>query len=402
MADVPTDSIFSFHNPVDQDIELSSPYITAIFSKQTGLLQSMQLLESGMKKKLNMNFQAYRSEDFRSGAYLFQPNLAEPIKNVSGRFPVIRVIKGPVTSEISVMYQNILEITSRIYHTDGTLGAALETVATFDLVQLQELNTELFMKLDTDIDNQRTFYTDANGFQIMERITNPALPFEGNYYPITSSVYIEDLQGRFTVLTSHAHGAASLRSGSVEIMLDRRLRYDDSRGLGEGVLDNKKTVAHFWLVLEMLSGDRISDAVPNLSRLGHLLSENLNYPAVILVVDSGEEKPLHPTLSFLDGSFPCDYHLVNFRTLPVGEDFGKPSDTSLLILHRKGYHCQIQSALNNVHCPSNSTSSFKNVKVQAMNNVSLTGIYAYNKIQNLDEIRIEPMNIQSYGITFAN
>ena len=33
-------------------------------------------------------------------------------------------------------------------------------------------------------------------------------------------------------------------------MLDRRLRYDDGKGLGEGVLDTKRTPSRFFLLLE--------------------------------------------------------------------------------------------------------------------------------------------------------
>lgn len=41
-----------------------------------------------------------------------------------------------------------------------------------------------------------------------------------------------------------------LPSGVMEVMLDRRLSQDDSRGLGQGVRDSKKTPSRFKLLIE--------------------------------------------------------------------------------------------------------------------------------------------------------
>ena len=38
--------------------------------------------------------------------------------------------------------------------------------------------------------------------------------------------------------------------GWLEVMIDRRSSYDDSRGMGEGVLDTRPTSHKYWMLFE--------------------------------------------------------------------------------------------------------------------------------------------------------
>ena len=38
--------------------------------------------------------------------------------------------------------------------------------------------------------------------------------------------------------------------GWLEVIVDRRASYDDARGMGEGILDNRDTEHRYWLLLE--------------------------------------------------------------------------------------------------------------------------------------------------------
>lgn len=394
-------SIFSFQSPTDVDIELTTASITARFSKQNGLLQSIGLKDYDIINEVSLALQAYKSEEFRSGAYLFHPLTTEPVQNISGRFPIIRTVRGQLCSEVTAIYSNIVTITQRVYHISGPLSEGVELEVVSDIAQIFDVNLELFLKVKTDIKSGNTFYTDSNGFQMIKRQTLASLPLEANYYPATSAVYLEDNHSRLTTLLSHAHGVASVNSGWIEIMLDRRLRGDDNRGLGEGVIDNKRTAAQFWVLLEAIK-EEATDEVPTLSLKSHLLSSAMSHPPVVVATHSFEQRNLKPKIEFLESGFPCNIELLNLRTMPSEEDFDVPSNNSLLILHNKGFSCKIKSWVEN-HCARQQNRfklQFKNVLLSSVSKTSLTGIQPLNSAKNNSVLEVDSMHLTSYNITF--
>jgi Glycosyl hydrolases family 38 C-terminal domain len=94
-----------------------------------------------------------------------------------------------------------------------------------------------------NFDNNQTFYTDSNGLEMQKRILNyresyDFLSFEqvsGNYYPINSAIAIVDESQnlQFTVLNDRSQGGSVLKPGRIELMQNRRLLFDDGRGVGE-------------------------------------------------------------------------------------------------------------------------------------------------------------------------
>lgn len=177
--------------------------------------------------------------DERSGAYLFLPN--GPAKPLRIDNPTVLISEGVLETSVStglpfVIHKTILrddDVEMRNYVNIGDMG-----------------NQEIVMRLTTNIMNGHEFYTDLNGFQILKRVNLNKLPLQGNYYPVPSSIYIEDELTRLTLLSAQPLGGSSLTSGQIDIMQDRRLKQSDGRGLGEGVLDNKPVLHIFRLIVE--------------------------------------------------------------------------------------------------------------------------------------------------------
>ena len=57
----------------------------------------------------------------------------------------------------------------------------------------------------------------------------------GNYYPINSAIAIRDSKLQMTVLNDRSQGGSVLEEGRIELMQNRRLLYDDDRGVDEAL-----------------------------------------------------------------------------------------------------------------------------------------------------------------------
>jgi lysosomal alpha-mannosidase len=101
---------------------------------------------------------------------------------------------------------------------------------------------EVFVRYRTDIQSgdDPVLLTDSNGRELQTRVYNkrptfdwkPTQNISGNYYPVTAIASIRDDSGdrQFSLITDRSQGAASLRAGELELMLNRRLLYKGEVG----------------------------------------------------------------------------------------------------------------------------------------------------------------------------
>lgn len=427
------------------DIQLENHKFKILFNGNTGFMKSVTRKHSPKIMQCGIQFAAYRSAQFHSGAYLFMPdpNERDIEKDVLQQYKdqmSIIIASGAVSSEITVIYGPFLVHSVAIYHLeDSVLADGIYTESTVDFENPpKNRETELFMRIISDVQNGETpeFYTDQNGFQIQKRVKVEKIGIEGNYFPITTMAYIQDDNVRLSLLTDHAQGASSWQPGFLEVMLDRRTLYDDSRGMGEGLVDNRKTVNKFWILIEdvaQLKGDKKGqskrfensddtfekgevvrsfnvptepleaakpESYPRASLFANQLSNGLNYPVGIFIVDHEYQETVPKRFELLGGQFPCDTHLMTLRTQPDSVYSQFPSSSALLVVHRQGYDCAVS---RNFSCTlSKFESGLKHVQIKEIQAKTLTGIDNLpDNVKQLSDIYIEPMTLKTFNMTFV-
>ncbi|XP_072137479.1 alpha-mannosidase 2 isoform X2 [Mobula birostris] len=230
------------------DITIENANLKAWFSGTKGFLEKVITKEEKREHHISIQFGWYGTTNNRdkSGAYLFLPN-GEAQPYTSSGPPILRIIRGPLFSEVVCIYQHFTH-SVRLSNVYGVEGLSLEISNIVDI--RHEMNQEIAMRLTTDVKSNNQFYTDLNDFQMQARQTLSKLPLQANFYPLTTTAYIQDSDVRLTLHSAQSLGVASLKNGQLEVIMDRRLMQDDNRGLGQGVKDNKVTASLFRLLLE--------------------------------------------------------------------------------------------------------------------------------------------------------
>uniref|UniRef100_A0A673BU49 Alpha-mannosidase n=1 Tax=Sphaeramia orbicularis TaxID=375764 RepID=A0A673BU49_9TELE len=387
-----------------QTFYISSQSLTLGFSGTTGLLESIKRKDDPREVKVQMQFMVYgtRPSKDKSGAYLFLPDgKAKPYNQKEP--PVVRVVEGPLFSEVVAHYQHFQQ-TIRIHNVPGVDGLSVEITTMVDI--RDQTNKELAMRLVTDIQSGDVFYTDLNGFQMQPRRHYLKLPLQANFYPMPSQAYIQDSHHRLTLHTAQSLGVSSLESGQLEVIMDRRLMQDDNRGLGQGLKDNKKTANRFRLLLERRStGNKMTDSGTTSfpSILSHMTDAVLNHEVLALpVLPKRRGIPPLQTFAPLKSLLPCDFHLLNMRSIQ-SQDPHSPSPYTALILHRLGLDCGLEVQNLGFNCTTtqgqlNVSGLFKNLDLQLLQPMSLTLMHSSTPLANDSTISLDPMEISAFKL----
>ena len=174
------------------------------------------------------------------GAYLFEPGRQEQYNMAD----VIIENEGYV---VTTPQWKRTVVEKQIDDKFGTKARALDFIYEFNLDRDDQ---EWFVRFSRDIKNDGVFHTDLNGFNFDTHKFRPDMPIQSQVFPMPTLASIEDSRVRMNVLSEHAQGTASLETGAIDVWLDRRLRQDDNRGLGQGVQDNRLTRTRLRVLLE--------------------------------------------------------------------------------------------------------------------------------------------------------
>lgn len=379
-------------------ITIQNEILEASISVTLGQLMSLRLKRGGILLSANLRFLFYTSR--RSGAYIFAPYVPASGKNFSKPLG-ISVIRGPIFTEVRIKHSCVTQ-SLRLVNSLGPIGHVLEIDNVVDMTSSDYDDLELVMRVDSSLKSADIFYTDQNAYHMMRRRRRANLLLEANYYPSSSVVYVEDEQLRLSVITAQPVGVTSLKPGSIEVMLDRRLKYDDSRGIGAGVTDNKVVLGQFYILPEEISDDSFlkHEIISTPSLLAHLLIDSLrNFP----IVATTDYRRTLATVSLMNSSMPCDTVLVNLKAF---DDGTKSSNRLALILHKQAVSEEVWSPSIELECSETSTEVvisdlFQGIDVLRVYESSLSFLYRKHEIPLKRPLSLEAFELYAYEMIFG-
>ena len=289
-------------------------------------------------------------------------------------------------------------------------------------VDLGRHNAEVYMRFQTDLDTGTTaggvtngedlptFYTDQNGLTMEKRVKVERIRIEGNYYPVNTMAFIqdEDTELRFSVLVDRSHGFSSFEYGRIETLVERRTVFDDSRGMGEGVTDNRPTISNYVLLLEKVNLQGGSDYRRSLPTMkAQHFSQELIYQPSMFIYNQLIDAPKSPSIfSLFSQPLPCDAHVLNLRTMSRNHgnlEIQFPTEKALLVLQKFAFNCkegEKQSCGNFFFYPD---TRFNRLRVGGIERTDLTGIKGIKggNFSHLHQVLADPFDITSVVVTFA-
>lgn len=201
--------------------------------------------------------------------------------------------------------------------------------------------------------------------------------------------------------------------------------------MGEGVVDNRRTVSRYTLLVEDIAESKEvnrpaarrfenpdevlrSFNVPtepvdtpkreDFSRpslYASHLSNSLNYPSNVFIIDHEHQKNLTQSIRFSNVDFPCDTHLLTLRSQPDAIYSQFPASSALMVLHRQGYDCSVNGKYAcDVHSFAKDF-KFEFLKIKELESKRLTGIDSLGIVKSFGDIFVEPMSLKTVNITFG-
>ncbi|KAL8603557.1 hypothetical protein ACOMHN_022509 [Nucella lapillus] len=330
----------------DEDVVIQNEYISVAFDKKTGMLKNLTNLEKKISIDVTQSLMYYYGDagnnsepQFQaSGAYIFRPNGTAPVGRRLDRATLTAktsVLKGELVQEVYQQFSPWLTQTVKLYSQQRFVEFQW-TVGPIPIKDGQ--GKEVVSRFESSLGNNKIFYTDANGREILKRQLNHrdtwdfnnTEPISGNYFPVNSRIFIRDeaKKVQLTVLTDRSEGGTSLQEGQIELMVHRRLLHDDALGVDQGLnetgCDGKGLIARgsHYVMLEPIAS----------AAAGHRdLAERL-YMAPQISFSKATSKLVATNWSGVPQSLPANVHLLTLEQYPAKGPVPTPSQPFLLRL----------------------------------------------------------------------
>ncbi|XP_019116863.2 epididymis-specific alpha-mannosidase isoform X2 [Larimichthys crocea] len=325
-----------------------------MFDQDTNLLHSITYLEEKRRVRMTQDFWEYHANgEVKTGPisdnYIFSANgsAVRAYKAVE-----MEIVPGKIVTEIRQYFYReesdqdyAYSITTRVPECFGSRVRCHRLEQTYTLGPLL-LNTEVVLRTKSSLNNNKTLYTDDNGYQMMKRthrkFTNNTVA--RNYFPMVRAAYIQDDLTRLVLVSDRAHGVSSQSNGQLEVMLHRRLWNDLAWNLGYNLTLNDSSVVRptLWMMLGSIGAT---------SKLYQREAIELQHRPVVMPIDQPqrpwqEKKPrasspvpsvvLPPNLHLLSLSIPgwnySSSHDVHLNHVHSGTDLHSEPDYDRVLL----------------------------------------------------------------------
>ncbi|XP_069025987.1 epididymis-specific alpha-mannosidase isoform X1 [Embiotoca jacksoni] len=309
-----------------------------MFDRDTNLLHSVTYLPEKRRVRMTQDFWEYDANgDVKAGPisdnYVFSANGSATRAYKAAE---MEIVPGKIVTEIRQYFfreesdeDYAYSITTRVPECFEATLPCHRLEQSYSLGPLR-LNTEVVLRTSSSLKNDRTLYTDDNGYQMMKRtyrkFTNNTLA--RNYFPMVRAAYIEDELGRLVLLSDRAHGVSSQANGQLEVMLHRRLWNDLPWNLGYNLTLNDSSVVRptLWMML----GSRNATA-----RLHQREAIELQHRPLVMPIDQPQEprqgKEPRETSAMLSVVLPPNLHLLSLA-IP-GWNYSSNHDVQLHRVH---------------------------------------------------------------------
>ena len=231
-----------------EDFSISNSMLRLTFDGATGRLKLVENLKENMSTPVTQELRWYNASAGNnklskqaSGAYVFRPNSSETYDLADGMPYEWEVFKSDVVEEVrQIVHDGVASQVVRLY----AEASYAEFEFTVGPIPIKDgWGKEIISRFTSNLASEKTFYTDANGREMQRRVRfhrdtyeiNLTEPVASNYFPVDSRIAIQDRAAgvQLTVLTDRSQGGSSMNDGEVELMIHRRLLYDDHFGVGE-------------------------------------------------------------------------------------------------------------------------------------------------------------------------
>jgi len=292
------------------DATLNNGYLSVTLSGTTGRISHINNTISAVAISVDQNILGYTSQ--HSGAYAFGP--AGSATPLATKPPTNTLTSGPLVTEVYQVFptkgqSSFAKQNVRIYHSPQKYQSVSGFVEiSFELGELPSY-VEVVSSFASSVQNKQAFFTDDNGFEFLERQAVYSQPIEANYYPTIYSSFIKDTQAQLSLISDRTHGASSLSSGELELMVHRNPDMGD--GFGPGLTD---TTVVFPVIRVIVDTPKASPI--QVRTQPYLLNFPLTFFTGSAVASVADWKSKYATSAqFISGALPPNVHFLSLYAL---------------------------------------------------------------------------------------